>query len=112
MPCTMYVPMTPSRVCAAAISTQGCDGWTMVVHFRPSSISTRTSTSVIVSLQAGKLDALAGETFRPGVNPAPLDERVREFLYVGLSQVLHVVRKLQSTSEGACPRGPACARAR
>ena len=37
------------HVCDAAISTHGCDARANVVDFRPSSISTRTSTSVISS---------------------------------------------------------------
>ena len=62
-------------------------------------------------LQSGELDALARQTGWPCVNPAPLHEGVREFLYVGLSKILHVVGKLEHDSEDASRRALACARA-
>ena len=46
-------------------------------------------------LQPGKLDALARQTVWPRINPAPFHEGVRQFLYVGISQILNVVRQLQ-----------------
>src|SRR5271157_901748 len=46
-------------------------------------------------LQSGKLDALTGESIGTGVNPPSLHEGVRQFLYVGLSQILHVVGELE-----------------
>ena len=48
MPCTRYAAATANVPRAAAISTQGCDGWTSVVECAPSRVWTRTSTSVIV----------------------------------------------------------------
>lgn len=44
-----YVPATSIQVCDAAISTQGSDGRAIVVELLASSVSTRTSTSVIVT---------------------------------------------------------------
>ena len=49
MPCTTYVSATSHHDCAAAISTHGCEPRAIAVQVRPSSICTRTSTSVIVS---------------------------------------------------------------
>src|ERR1035438_6311180 len=46
-------------------------------------------------LQSGKLNAPARQTGWSCINPPPLHEGVREFLYVGLSQILYVVRKLE-----------------
>ncbi len=46
-------------------------------------------------LQPGKLDALACQTVGPGVDPSALHEGVGQFLHVGLSHILYVVRKLE-----------------
>ena len=46
-------------------------------------------------LQSGELDALACQTVWPGVDPAAFYEGVREFLDAGLSQILHIVGKLE-----------------
>ena len=64
----------------------------MVVHVLPSSISTRTSTSVIVSLKTAELDSLAGQPIRSGVDPSPFEERIRQFLLDRLFEVLHIAR--------------------
>ena len=48
----------------------------MVVQLRPSSISTRTSTSVMVQLQSGELDAFARKSVGTGIDRAALNHRV------------------------------------
>ncbi len=50
-------------------------------------------------LQARELDALARQSLRPRVDPAPFDEQVRELAHNGLFQVLHTVRKLQDNGQ-------------
>src|SRR5438876_236033 len=65
MPWTTYAPATASALCEGAISTHGCEGRTSVVNSRPSAISTRTSTSVIVPWSPGN------STRRPASPRAP-----------------------------------------
>ena len=66
----------------------------MVVHFRPSSISTRTSTSVMVACSPGNSIRFPGQPVRPGIDPVALDERIRQLLHRGLSHVF--------TPSGSC----------
>ena len=54
MPCMRYVAATANVPRPAAISTQGCEGWTSVVVCAPSRVWTRTSTSVMVACKPTK----------------------------------------------------------
>ena len=84
MPSTMYVPITSHRIAMAAISTHGCEGRAMVCH-RPAVQQLDPDQSIgDRKLQPGDFDALAGEPVRPGIDPSPLDEGIREFLDHGL----------------------------
>ena len=80
----------------------------MVCVVLPSSNSTRTSSIGDRKLQPGDFDALAGEPVRPGIDPSPLDEGIREFLDDGLLQLLDAVRQLQHERQAhACQHGRA-----